>query len=175
MTMQSDEKAIEKKLLDAILRDPEKAKIKSANFPEVANFRDLLDDHGFAHFRDTDMWNPCKDFMLDVIGNMIPDLVLRSTATGENRIIVEVKDQDRLADRHFEMEDSQVIRYFLHLLATSRKNEKDIHRAVILCAPSIWFQDPHNAKAWGYFLEHYSDLATKFGIVLGEIYSDKLA
>jgi hypothetical protein len=56
--------------------------------------------------------------MRDVAGGVTPDIVLRSRVSGQNRIYVEVKDSEPL---HYDIEDSQIVRYFLHLLGTTTK------------------------------------------------------
>ncbi|HEY2460227.1 MAG TPA: hypothetical protein VGI16_05450 [Candidatus Acidoferrum sp.] len=168
------ETIIEERLLAALRQRPESIKIYRSSIPRVSNVRQLVGVHDFEDIHDNSRWNPAKNFMRDVIGNMCPDIVLRSKLTGENRIYIEVKDIERLGYRHYDIEDSQVVRYFLHLLATTTKNPKDISRATLLCAPSRWFVDRHNAKAWGYFLEHFSGLATKFNITIGELHADEL-
>jgi len=168
------EKDIEAKLLVALCNRPESVQIHNSSISGITNCRELLKQLEFEHFPDHSDWNPAKEFMKDIIGGMCPDIVLRSKLSGENRIYMEVKNDERLAWGRYDVEDSQVIRYFLHLLATSTKNPKDIGRAVLLCAPSHWFVDTHNAKAWGYFVEHFSGLATKFDIAIGEIRADEL-
>ena len=134
---------------------------------------DLLNGNEVTIFHDTNDWNPHPKLMQDLVGGVTPDIVLRSKSSGQNRIYIEVKDTERLGYRHYDIEDSQVVRYFLHLLATTTKNPDDIDRAILLCAPSHWFVDRHNAKAWGYFVEHFSGLATKFGILIGEVHADE--
>ena len=170
--MGQGERNIEDRLISALAHCPDSVKIRCSNLPSITNFRDLFGAHEYVKIHDNSIWNLHKGFMKDVIGLMCPDLVFRSKVTNENRIIIEVKDTQRLGDGHYNIEDSQVVRYFLHLLATSTKDSDDIHRAVLLCAPPNWFADAHNAKAWGYFGEHFSGLATKFRIALGEVYSD---
>jgi hypothetical protein len=169
------EAEIEQKLLDALQRDARSVVIRNSSFPSVRNFADLLKNLPYESIHDDSRWNPSTDFMPDIIGNMTPDIVLRSNETGENRVCIEVKNTQKLGDgHHYHIEDSQVVRYFLHLLATTKKNPNDIGRAMLLCAPSRWFADSHNAKAWGHFIEHFSGLATKFHIAIGEIDADKL-
>jgi hypothetical protein len=168
------ERIIETKLLEAVSRRASSVPIHRSSIPRIANFHDLLKGRDYTHIHNNSDWNPFKKSMPDVIGNMCPDVVLRSKATGENRIYIEVKDTNRLADGHYNIEDSQVVRYFLHLLGMTLKNPNDISRAVLLCAPSRWFTDRHNARAWGYFVEHFSGLATKFDIAIGEVHAEDL-
>lgn len=168
------EKIIENALLTALRERPQAVLIHRSSLPSIRNFGDLFRQLEYEHIHDDSRWNPVKNLMNDVIGGMCPDIVLRSKLTGENRIYIEVKDTERLGYRHYGIEDSQVIRYFLHLLATTTKNSGDICRAILLCAPSYWFDHPHNAKAWGYFLQHFSGLAEAFDIAIGEVHADGL-
>jgi hypothetical protein len=168
------ERIIEDKLIAALRARPKSITIHRASLSGVTSCASLLKQFEWADIHDDSRWNPAKNFMKDVIELMCPDVVLRSQSTGENRIYIEVKDTERLGYRHYDIEDSQVVRYFLHLLATTSKNPNDIGRAILLCAPSRWFLDKHNAKAWGHFVEHFSGLATKFDITIGEVHSDEL-
>src|SRR6267143_951558 len=168
------ETIIEDKLLLALHERPQSVTIHRSSLSDTTSFGELFKQLEFKHIHDDSRWNPARNFMKDVIGGMCPDIVLRSKSTGENRIYIEVKDTERLGYRHYDLEDSQVVRYFLHLLATTTKNPDDIDRAILLCAPSHWFVDRHNAKAWGYFVEHFSGLAAKFGILIGEVHADEL-
>jgi hypothetical protein len=105
--------------------------------------------------------------MQDLVGGVTPDIVLRSKSSGQNRIYIEVKDTEPLG---YGIEDSQIVRYFLHLLAMTTKGpSSDIKRAVLLCAPSAWFQVERNAKTWNHFLDRFLGLAKAFDITLGEI------
>jgi hypothetical protein len=76
----------------------------------------------------------------------------------------------------YSVEDSQIIRYCLHFLATTTKvpatKVTDLRRAVVLCAPPAWFKNDQNAKTWNYFLERFSGLAEAFYITLGELLAD---
>jgi len=83
-----------------------------------------------------------------------------------------VKDTGPLG---YGIEDSQITRCFLHLLATTTRGPKegsDIRRAVLLCAPAAWFKAKGNAQTWNYFLTCFSGLATSFDITLGELRVD---
>jgi hypothetical protein len=135
---------------------------------EVRSLADLCESHAFEIFQNDARWNTHKGFMEDVIGGMTPDIVLRSVLSGQNRIYIEVKESDCL---HYNTEDSQIIRYFLHLLAVSERNPKgipDISRAIILAAPSSWFENSRTGTDWKYFIKHYGNLARAFCITLGE-------
>jgi hypothetical protein len=140
---------------------------------EAETLYDLIGGRQYKIFKDTDEWNQNKDMMVDLMGAMVPDIVLRSEGSGENRIYIEVKETTPLA---YGREDSQIIRYFLHLLAITtnkpRRCPDDIRRAVLLAAPSPWFDVPKNAEVWEYFLETYQGLATAFDVTLGEIRLD---
>lgn len=138
---------------------------------DARNLFDLIGDREFHLIKDDNRFNPCPTFMVDIIGGMIPDIVLRSKASNENRIYIEVKKTQRL---RYDKVDSQIIRYFLHLLATTQSRPlggtDDIRRAVLLAAPPSWFAVNTNHAAWTYFLETYSPLASCFGVTLGELH-----
>ncbi len=132
---------------------------------------DLIGDKVYEVIEDDNRWNLDPKFMLEVIGGMTPDVVFRSEVSGENRIYIEVKKTQPLG---FGIVDSQIVRYLLHLLATSRRQpvsgKEDIGRAVLLAAPPSWFAVARNRDAWTYFLETYSGIASCFGITLGEMH-----
>ena len=125
-------------------------------------------------FQDDSEWNTHKGFMVDVAGGMTPDIVLRLKGSGQNRICIEVKESQCLG---YNTEDSQIIRYFLHLLAILEQKPHgvtDIGRAIILAAPSNWFENSRTGTEWRYFTDHYTDLARAFGITLGELRMDNV-
>lgn len=133
---------------------------------------DLIGSAVYEIIEDDSRWNPHPKLMVDIIGGMTPDVVIRSSTSGENRIYIEVKKTRPIG---YERETSQVVRYFLHLLAfTSREAPGDIRRAMILAAPSSWFKKPRNADVWQYFINTYRDLASGFGITLAELRIDNL-
>lgn len=138
---------------------------------DAKNLLDLIGKNGYEVIEDDSRWNLHPEFMLEIIGGMTPDIVLRSKASSENRIYIEVKKKQPLG---YGKADSQIIRYFLHLLVTSHSKppsvEKDISRAVLLAAPVSWFTDTINRDAWTYFLGTYSRLASRFGVTLGELH-----
>jgi|GEM_PF-955344 len=140
---------------------------------EAETLHDLILGKRYKIIRDTSDWNPNKSLMIDIMGAMIPDIVVRSEESGENRIYIEVKEAAPLT---FGKEDSQIIRYFLHLLGMTtdkpRRCPNDIRRAILLAAPSKWFDDPTNDGVWEYFLETYKGLASAFNVTLGEIRLD---
>jgi len=169
------EKVIEKKFLYLLEHRPELIRFKN-HTTNAENLADLLIGNRPAVFHDTSDWNPDPKAMQDVIGGNVPDIVLRSSRSNENRIYIEVKHDRPLSGG---VADSQIVRYFLHLLAMTTKVPKqglqDIRRGVLLCAPSSWFENLGNAETWNYFLEHFSGLAKAFDIALGEVDADSLS
>ena len=141
----------------------------------ASSIYDLVENFEYVLLQDTSDWNPAPKLMIDVAGGTTPDLVLRSTTSGENRIYIEVK---LTAEISREAPFSQVVRHFLHLLAISRHTPvmgiKDMRRAVLLAAPSAWFERKVNMIKWQYFLDKYTDLATlpEVDITLGELRLD---
>lgn len=84
-------------------------------------------------------WSTHKNLSQDLFGLITPDIVLRSSRAKENRIIIEVKKTSPFT--HTELNASQVLRYFLHLLATTdQKSASGIRRAILLAAPESWFK-----------------------------------
>lgn len=160
------EKDIENKLCKKIQTNP--ADIIVEIDKNKLGFDNLIKSINFKIFQDNSEWNKDKTLMIDVIGGMTPDIVLRSIISDENRIYIEVKETSTL---NYTKEDSQLIRYFLHLLATSSQQIKhdDLQRAILLAAPVSWFEQDNNKIVWDYFLEKYGDLAKAFDIVLGRI------
>ncbi len=132
---------------------------------------DLVGNHEFEIIEDSSEWNQDKTFMVDIIGGMTPDIVIRGKQSGENRIYIEVKNG---ASLNYGKEDSQIIRYFLHLLASSHKSPGDIARAIVLAAPRRWFNSERNAEAWQYFVDHFGDLAKCFDVRLAILYLDEV-
>ena len=136
---------------------------------DASSLTDLCCGTAFEIFQDDSRWNSYPDFMHDVIGGMTPDIVLRSKASGENRIYIEVKETHVLG---YGTTDSQIVRYFLHLLATSTRltgGPSEIRRGILLAAPPKWFSDTRTGFDWNEFVENYSGLAKAFDITLGEI------
>lgn len=164
------EKELEAALVER-LRHHELAAIKIvASTSDAKNFQDLCGQLSYNVIVDDSRWNTQPSFMADIIGGMTPDIVLRSVSTGQNRIYIEVKDSSEL---RYDIADSQAVRYFLHLLASSEmrpSGKDDIRRAFLVAAPSSWFSTKKNSDAWSYFVNRYSDLARVFNITLGEIH-----
>lgn len=118
---------------------------------------------------DNSEWRQNHDVLVDLTGGMTPDIVLRSNLSGQNRILIEVKCESRL---NYGRVDSQIVRYFLHLLATTlhdAKNKFEVRRAVVLAAPRAWFEVPQNRADLEYFNSTYGPIASVFGITLAEI------
>ncbi len=141
---------------------------------DVEDLWGLIGDRPFDISCDTNEWNNKPGLMTDIIGGMVPDIVVRSKASSQNRIIIECKGTDKL---NYGIVDSQVVRYFLWLLAMTAKDEnhRDIRRAVLLAAPSPWFAKETTARSWNYFVKHYRLLASEecgFDMTLGEIRCD---
>ncbi len=134
------------------------------------NVRELIDGKTFALLQDTSEWDLHRSVLHDLCGGMTPDIVVRSKHSGQNRIYIEVK---LIRELGYGKPDSQVVRYLLHLLATSEKKPSaapdDIRRAVILAAPPGWFVVSKNAETWNYFLTTYGPLAAAFDVTLAEI------
>jgi hypothetical protein len=132
---------------------------------------DLIQDIPYEVIEDDSRWNPFPKLMIDLTAGVTPDIVLRSKISGQNRIYIEVKKKRRLG---YGRADSQVLRYLLHLLATTQRypvsNSKDIRRAVIVAAPTSWFHRTANAEVWAYFIATHGELASAFDVTLGEIH-----
>jgi hypothetical protein len=177
-TKTPDEKKLEKDLCYRIDSGPEG--LKSIRIATSTGTRSLLDLVGeyrptFLNrniLEDTSDWNTSKGLSVDLFNGITPDIVLRSPLTGENRIIIEVKKTSPFT--HIDPDASQVVRYFLHLLATTNKRqEKDIKRAVLLAAPTSWFSNEKVASPWNYFVDHYGALARQWEIEIGSIVLDE--
>lgn len=144
---------------------------------DATSIYDLVGNYEYEILQDTSEFNHESEpkLMIDVAGGIVPDLVLRSRTSRENRIYIEVKFTEEIRD---EAPLSQIVRQFLHLLATSRHaplaEGSDIRRAVLLAAPSAWFVKKTNMTKWRYFLNTYTDLARlpKVDITLGELRLD---
>jgi hypothetical protein len=171
--MAQREREIEARILDRLKDGPAGLEINNST-SDAKNLAVLLGQHKPTVLHDTNAWNLHPNFMQDVIGNMIPDIVLRSSLSGQNRVYIEVKDTKPLG---YGLEDSQIARYFLHLLATTMRSPKegtDIRRAVLLCAPGAWFKVKGNAETWNHFLTCFSGVASAFDITLGELHADSI-
>jgi hypothetical protein len=130
---------------------------------------DLIGARDFDLFQDTSDWNQHKHMLVDISGGMNPDIVIRSKSSGENRIIIEVKCESGLT---YTRVDSQIVRYFIHLLATTlhRKGEAaEIRRAVVLAAPDSWLTLRSNKEDWDYFWNTYVNIAGAFGVTLARM------
>ncbi len=171
-----DEKELEHRLCDGLRSGvASSAALASLAFTnstsDAKTVADLTGTMPYEVIQDHSEWNPFPQFMVDVIGGMTPDVVLRSSVSGENRIYIEVKKTGPLG---YGRADSQVVRYFMHLLATTRRKPAsalaDIRRAVVLAAPFWWFTNAKNGDVWRFFLETYSPLAGAFDVTLAELH-----
>jgi hypothetical protein len=160
------EKDIEHRICE-LLRSGKAGAIRLANSTSNAHsLGDLLGTAEFDILQDTSAWNSEPRRMTDVIGGMTPDIVIRSRISMENRIYLEVKET---LDLGYGTADSQVVRYFLHLLAmTHQRQGADIRRALLLAAPSAWFEGIGRQK-WSYFLTTHAALAQALDVTLAEI------
>jgi hypothetical protein len=64
---------------------------------DAENLWDLIGDSRYELFCDNNEWNGRPGVMTDVIGGMTPDIVIRSNASAQNRIIIEAKGTDKLS------------------------------------------------------------------------------
>ncbi len=134
---------------------------------------DLVGDRPYRLFCDHSDWNQNKQLMVNVIGGCTPDLVLRSALSNENRIYIEVKATAPLGYPT----GSQMVRYFLHLLAMSQEHPPgvdDVRRAVVLAASSSWLRNERLRAPWLDFRQRYAPIANEFGITIAEIVVDHL-
>jgi hypothetical protein len=130
----------------------------------------------YSVFADTSDWNnneigkPYSGAILtEISGGMRPDIVLRSTVSDQNRIFIEIKESAKL---NYTFYDSQIVRYFIHLLATStssKQRDTDLRRAILLAAPDHWFDEKQKVAPWDDFCDRFAGLADKMDITLGEI------
>jgi hypothetical protein len=174
--MAEDEKELEKRLCEKLrCSNGDRSSLKSLVFAETTSqarsVADLVGPCDYDLIEDDSRWNSAPRLMQDVAGGMIPDVVLRSRGSGENRIYIEVKKTQPLGRGRA---DSQVVRYFLHLLGTTHRDPipgaQEILRAVIVAAPEEWFANRTNADTWSYFLNTFAPLATSFGITLAALH-----
>lgn len=169
MTEEDIQNLIRGKLVKRELHDIEITRSTSA-----ANLLELIGELDFSVIVDSSDWRKNFGLRADFFQGITPDVVITSRASGENRIIVEAKVTEMLG---YGEADSQIVRYFLHLLATSSSGQgKDIRRAVLLAAPSSWFDSERTSRKWRHFLSTYTELATSRGvdITLGEIHCNSL-
>jgi len=148
--------------------------VQIVNCPSATDLFQLIGEREFVPFYDNNEWSKGFELRGDFFERIRPDIVVRSSTSGENRIIIEVKVDTPL--KYGSAADSQIVRYFLQLLATSRyRPDGDIRRAVLLAAPSSWFVSTHRDR-WQYFLDTYRQLAMRedIDISLGEIHCDSM-
>ena len=82
-------------LLRLLLRDASSKSLRgfviSGSTSDAKNLSELIGDRRFEIFEDNNAFNPYPKFMIDIFGGLIPDIVLRSSESGQNRIYIEVK------------------------------------------------------------------------------------
>jgi len=167
-----NEKTLEKLIVDKLnTKDLKKLVIQGPN-EEEQSLQDLLSDFHYVVLEDTSEWrNKTESFSVDVIGGMVPDIVICDADANKIRIIVEVKNT---ASFNYTLEDSQIVRYFLYLLCSTDSNDSKIPRAVLLAAPDQWFRNENNKRAYKYFIDTYKGIANKFNIIIGRLLIDNL-
>src|SRR5882724_11418573 len=128
--------------------------IVRSTHPNVRFLRDLLIGQPFDILTEDsrEKWNLHPETGIDIVGGSrtAPDIILTSKQKSDQRIIIEVKKHARFV--HQEPAASQIARYFLYLLYTSRrypegKEKRSIQRGVFLAATAKWFSSS-KAKIW---------------------------
>ncbi|SRR6266566_6317035 len=209
MTSRADDSRLEKELERTVCLTLEGAKteqallenlrISQATSADVRSVRDLVHGVQFDVLQDTSdwrrdaswerSWKAGSTWLLEIAGGQTPDIVLRSKAdrwSGENRILIEVKREQ--GDFQYERECFQMIRYFLYLLATTRRYplagrgdckckvpdicRHEIRRAVLAAAPSGWFARQGRESKWRHFMDTYRHIAKTLDVTIGEIHLD---
>lgn len=174
--------ALQKKLLGLLRGEPDtwkRIRITNCNSMDVSTLFGLIGEYRFArdfHIREEAALRPVNSKLsVDLFGLVKPDLVLSSTASGQDRIVIEVKQHAR--PTHREPDASQFLRYFLHLLVTSDSRPRgrpDIRRAMLMAAPASWFESESKSRTWRHLVTHYGALSKQFDITLGEIRAEDL-
>ncbi|MGH9424853.1 MAG: hypothetical protein ACRD2L_00880 [Terriglobia bacterium] len=146
---------------------------------EVRTLFDLIGERGFGKDFDLKiekvMLSETPGLSMEMFGLERPDVVLWSKKSGQNRIVIEVKQATKAT--HKEDDASQFLRYFLHLLVTTDrkpKRKEDIGRGVFAAAPGSWFENRALSSTWYHLVERYGPLAKTFEITLGEIRAEDL-
>src|SRR3954453_13458049 len=70
----------------------------SSSTSSATSIYDFVENIQYGVFQDTSDWRTEHKIMIDVAGGITPDLVLRSTVSGENRIYIEVKNTEEIRD-----------------------------------------------------------------------------
>lgn len=173
MTILTTEKQIENELVRRLQKPSSRFSltIENSSNHNYRNLSDLIGNADIDIIQDDSEWNTHPGFMVDIAGGMTPDIVIRSKLSKQNRIYIEVKNDAKF---NYGLADSQMTRCFLHLLATSTREQSnnDPCRALILAAPSTWFAIQGNKEKWSYFKTHDVGLADAFGITIGELWVD---
>jgi hypothetical protein len=124
--------------------------------------------------------------LADIAGDIKPDITIREgtqkdfkakalwAEQDQGRIYIEVKlTSGHTHDKHM----NQYARYLLYLMATSlqARHEDRIARALVLAAPTKWFDGGHG-EVWHDLVERWAAAANELGVSLCEIHlADDLA
>jgi hypothetical protein len=106
-----------------------------------------------------------------IFQGLIPDLIIAGKQSNQNRIVIEVKQFTGSTTK--EPDASQFANYFFHLFATTDVKPNDrivIPRAMIVAAPTQWFNKSETATLWNYLIDEYGSLAKTRQITLAEIH-----
>jgi len=147
---------------------------------DVEDLWGLIGESPFDIFCGNRDWNNKRGVMPEIIRGLIPHIVLRSKASGQNRIIIECKGP-REKQRIYGIADSHFVRYFLWLLTmTEARRDHDIRRGVFVAAPTLWFTRDETSKSWNHLSQTYRPIGSYkrnegFDITLGEIRCDAIS
>src|SRR5260370_34382802 len=89
MVVVQREKEIEGRFLAILGERPEALAISNSS-SGARSMADLLNGNEGAIFHDTSDWNPHPQVMQDLVGGVMPDIVVRSKSSVQNRIYIEV-------------------------------------------------------------------------------------
>jgi len=132
-----------------------------------------LQDLPYEVIQDNTNWKSHEGISPDLIGGMVPDIVVNSKISNQNRILIEVKWEAKL---NYGLDDSQLARYFLYLLSATtikHKDAKDLKRAVLLAAPQRWYKGK-NSDIFNHFVDRLYKIGEAFEIKIGKIECDAL-
>jgi hypothetical protein len=93
--MTQREKEIEVRILDSLKDGLARLEFQNST-SDAKNLTTLLGQHRPTVLHDTNVRNLHPTFMQDVIGGMVPNIVLRSPISAQNRIYIEVNDAEPL-------------------------------------------------------------------------------
>ena len=144
--------------------------VLSVNHADVRSIGDLIPVN--APYAITEFLTVvAKPPLSDVFNRLQPDIVIQSLGSTAplSRIYIDVKDK---AEMTYGFADSQLVRYFLHLIATTTAKDSLIRRAVLAAAPAEWFERESRRgtkSAWTHFITSYAPLASALNVTLGSI------